>query len=166
MSIQSDFEVSASKRLEFLTGQRFKVRVVYSRNILVKKGDAVIIPLIGRIWMSPVYLTAPQGAVDAVLLHEAGHYNDYLLVSLNKLVVSLFVIWLASLSNHFNSLALMLGLLISTLVVVRVLPPVYRWFEERADRWAESRFPEGREVYRNYKNIDWGRNSPEPETSI
>lgn len=156
MSIQSDFEVLASRRLGFLTGQRFKVRVVSDRNILVKKGDAVIIPLINRIWMSPVYLTAPQEVVDAVLLHEAGHYNDNLLNALNKLVFSLVVIWLASLSDRFYTLALVLAAMMSALVIVRDTPLVYRWFENRADDFARQRFPGGAAQYDEIKEIDWG----------
>ena len=123
-------EEIADRAAELDAGLRWQIVIDYK----MQKGDAKASPFGRKIFMAPEYLDDTKAyleALDATLLHEMGHHYDWQLAAWFASVV-LLVACIFLVSPLFAVPAIAIALF-------RFFREDY--FETRADRWAEARFP-------------------------
>jgi len=123
-------EEIADRAAELDEGNRWQIIIDHG----MQKGDAKVSPFGRKIFMAPEYLDdfiAYPEALDATLLHEMGHHYDWQLAAWFASVVLLVAcVFLVSPIFAIPSIAV---------IFFRFFREDY--FEARADRWAQERFP-------------------------
>ena len=129
----------ADRAAELDDGNRWQIIIDHT----MQKGDAMASPFGRKIFMAPEYLDDTKAypeALDAALLHEMGHHYDWHLSGWFACVL-LLVACIFLISPIFAVPAIAVALF-------RLFREDY--FENRADRWAQARFPH--EDYFRHKN--------------
>jgi len=120
--------------------RRWKVQIVCS----MQRGDAKVKPFFRTISMAPEYLCdciASQKALDAAILHEMGHYHDWLFTAMVVApILLLFAFAFSLLSPLPMIIRLLPGALLLLSIPLRLL--LSKHIEDRADRWAAARMPD------------------------
>lgn len=132
------------------TGRNYKVRMKREKHPY----QASVNFLTKKITMDNRYWNAPEMAIEATLLHEAGHLRDGIFNAFawttiaSALGMVITVLWWGTNNVYLGFLGIGVSLSFFRTFVL------YDFFERRADRWAACHFSGGTDTYLPWKNWD------------